>query len=751
LKSPTILSWGWVYSDQWDNSPIDSNGNGGNDYINLNSKGVYVRLYCVKSNAGSGFSLKEFEVYGEPTVNRPPSAIVCEDIEMIMPVQYDFPIDAWQSRDPDNDMLVFNWKQISGPTQLILTKVEYPFATAMVSSTNYIAGVHKIELTVSDGLSTTKDTLTITFIGDLNIALNKPVVVSSIENSNYSGPKVNDGNISTRWSSTFSNLQYVQINLGMSYQITKVVLKWEAASAKKYKIQVSNNGIFWQTIKSESNGDGGTDIIDIGEPINAVFIRMYGETRNTAYGYSLYEFEVYGTPKENSPPVINFYDNEKILFTPESDFAIYYSVNDADGNYLLEKRWKQISGPSCTMTDVWTEGDNLLVTDYTSGDYLFELTASDGLLSVSNRVSATVDNLAYGKPCLSSTQQDNSICGNVVDGKKATFWISAASDPQWVQVDLQKNYILKNVVLKWGTTYAKSYRIETSPDGTTWKSIISNTTGKGGLEDLKASGTARYIRMYGLSRSSSAEYSLAEFEVFGIEDKGAPIGSVVTFKAVVNNKYVCAENYGNNPLIANRATAGSWEKFKVVDAGNGNIGLQALINNKYVTADNYGNASLIAKATIINTWEKFQWVNNIDGTASLKALVNGKYVTAENYGNSPLIARASVIDTWEKFNIGIIENSPQLISTDVTPGMEVAPEISVYPNPANDILHIDLGEVKGIASISIYDLDGRLLYQKQTAWASNEVDVAGFKTSGLIIIKVTNADRTTILKAVIQN
>jgi hypothetical protein len=733
-------TWKQVYST--------NSGAGGVEYLLANGNARYVRMYGnSRADSSVGYTLAEFEVFNLTGINLPPIAEAGIDQELYAPLE-SFYIYGYGSYDPENAPLSYSWKQIVGPACSITLGM---YGMATVTSTNLTAGTYVFELTVSDGFLSSTDQVTVTVKTGINIALNKPVVVSSIENSNYSCSKVNDGDLKTRWSSAFSDPQYVQINLGRSYRINKVVLKWEAASAKKYQIQVSNNGNQWKTISSESNGDGGTDIINIDWPLNASYIRLYGETRNTPYGYSLFEFEVYGTPEDNLPPVVNIFLKDYSLLSPLTYFTIYYSTYDPNGNDLLANSWKQISGPSCTMSLGWNYGDYLSVTNFSAGDYVFELTASDGLLSASDRASVTIDNLAYIKPSLSSSNQGSSVSSNMNDGNTTTLWTSNASDPQWVQVDLQKNYLLKNVVLKWGTTYAKSYRIETSDDGTSWKQVYSTAIGKGGTEYLNLTGNGRYIRMYGLSRSSSNGYSLAEFEVFGIEDKAAPIGSIVTFKAVVNNKYVCADNYGNNPLIANRTTSSTWEQFKVSDAGNGYIALKALVNNKYVTAENYGNSSLIARASEAKTWESFKWVNNADGTVSLKALINGKYVAADNNGNNPLIAKSDAIGSCEKFNFNIVVASAPFGPTEIDPEAETATDIIVYPNPANSILYIDLGEINDMANISIFDIDGRLLNQRQTAQALNEVDVAGLKTSGLIIIKVTTANRTTILKAVIQN
>lgn len=123
----------------------------------------------------------------------------------------------------------------------------------------------------------------------------------------------------------------------------------------------------------------------------------------------------------------------------------------------------------------------------------------------------------------------------------------------------------------------------------------------------------------------------------------------VSLRAHANNKFVTAENAGASALIANRATAGSWELFDAFDLGNGNVALQARINGKYVAAENAGAGALIANRDTVGPWETFQLVTNTDGSSSLKAQVNGRYVTAENAGADPLIANRTAIGPWEKF------------------------------------------------------------------------------------------------------
>ncbi len=131
-----------------------------------------------------------------------------------------------------------------------------------------------------------------------NLAYHKPVIVSSIEGTGLEGEKAVDGFYTTRWSSQFSDPQFIAVDLGEVYEIDKVVLFWETAYGKSYVIQTSIDSVSWTPAAGVSNGDGGIDIIPLTE--RARFVRMYGFQRGTQWGYSLYEFEIYGPDSTSS-------------------------------------------------------------------------------------------------------------------------------------------------------------------------------------------------------------------------------------------------------------------------------------------------------------------------------------------------------------------------------------------------------------------------------------------------------------------
>jgi hypothetical protein len=127
--------------------------------------------------------------------------------------------------------------------------------------------------------------------------------------------------------------------------------------------------------------------------------------------------------------------------------------------------------------------------------------------------------------------------------------------------------------------------------------------------------------------------------------------------ANANGKYVTADNGGASPLIANRTSVGTSEKFTVVDAGGGKIGLRAMANNKIVCADNNGANPLIANRDSVGAWESFTEVDAGGGKIALFANVNGKFVCADNAGANPLIANRTSFGAWETYTVGVISGS----------------------------------------------------------------------------------------------
>jgi F5/8 type C domain/Glycosyl hydrolases family 16 len=184
--------------------------------------------------------------------------------------------------------------------------------------------------------------------GGTNIAQGKTTTASSLENAGYPASAATDGNAtSTRWSSAFSDPQWLQADLGQSYNISHVTLNWEAAYGKAYQIQTSADAVNWTSIYSTTTGDGGTD--DLAVTGTGRYLRMYGTARGTPYGYSLYELAVNGTPASSSTGTLLSQGHPATASTTEN--ATFAAGNAVDGN--TGTRWSSaFSDPQTLQVDL---------------------------------------------------------------------------------------------------------------------------------------------------------------------------------------------------------------------------------------------------------------------------------------------------------------------------------------------------------------------------------------------------------------
>ncbi len=124
-----------------------------------------------------------------------------------------------------------------------------------------------------------------------NLAAGKTATALSTQ-SGYPASNVVDGKPATRWASSYADNQWVQVDLGASLPVARVVVSWESAYATTYTIETSPNGTTWTTVGSVAAGDGGVDNVQLSAS-NARYVRLTGQTRATSYGFSLYEMEIY--------------------------------------------------------------------------------------------------------------------------------------------------------------------------------------------------------------------------------------------------------------------------------------------------------------------------------------------------------------------------------------------------------------------------------------------------------------------------
>ena len=182
-----------------------------------------------------------------------------------------------------------------------------------------------------------------------DIAMGKPVTASSGQNSAASAV---DGDSGSRWESETKDPQWICIDLGGNFKIKKVKLKWEGAGAEVYNIQLSKDGNEWGDIAEVTDGKGGeTRELDCDESVTGRYIRMYGTKRVTNYGYSIFDFEVYGR-ESGFKSISGKSESVKLKWYSEDSAKGYNIYRSSDPDSGFEKINKEpIIGTEYTDTD----------------------------------------------------------------------------------------------------------------------------------------------------------------------------------------------------------------------------------------------------------------------------------------------------------------------------------------------------------------------------------------------------------------
>ena len=146
-----------------------------------------------------------------------------------------------------------------------------------------------------------------------------------------------------------------------------------------------------------------------------------------------------------------------------------------------------------------------------------------GLTGNSSNTCSTV-NIALNKSAFASSS-DNSThpAGNATDGSLSTGWVSQASDPQYIYVDLGKEYSICRVTLHWEAALGKNFKVQVSDDASTWTDVATFTNNISFDNFIPVQTTGRFVRIFGTARGTTSGYALYELEVNGTAISTCPV------------------------------------------------------------------------------------------------------------------------------------------------------------------------------------------------------------------------------------
>jgi glucose/arabinose dehydrogenase len=164
------------------------------------------------------------------------------------------------------------------------------------------------------------------------LSQNRPATASSEGGSGYVAKYAVDGSTSTRWASVRdADPQWIYVDLGATAQISEVKLIWDLSCATSYQVQASGDHASWTTIYSTTTGDGGTD--DLAVSGSGRYVRVIGTKRcraTSGYGYSLQEFQVYGTSGSGDTQAPTTPGNLRSTATTSDSIALAWNASTDD-------------------------------------------------------------------------------------------------------------------------------------------------------------------------------------------------------------------------------------------------------------------------------------------------------------------------------------------------------------------------------------------------------------------------------------
>ncbi len=468
-------------------------------------------------------------------------------------------------------------------------------------------------------------------------------------------------------------------------------------------------------------------------------------------GYVTYGYDLYVGDNLHPAPMGSFtsaatiyyaiYDNENYREFSSSDITFLNDLVNANTsdkktyglemfNNIMKNGYKYARAVAPAVNDYTGN------TVYTSAKYVLP----DPTERVTADLSAYKEiNLENAKVIdVSSSVNSTNTGDKIIDGKYNTRWESAYADPQYLTIELDKNYTMDGIKLYWETAASKQYVIETSTDKVNWTTVFEQNIGNGGsgngdenrssgLESIhfEKSTTAKYIRIYSTARTTGYGVSLFEVRLFGEEagtietppvetettgnssESETPI--VIDGENLAKNKTTVASGVEGNMWLAKYAVDGNkgtrWssnfadDAWIYIDLGN-TYSINKVILNWEAA---YGKAYDIQVSTNGTNWTTVKSLTNMDGAEDVIefSTTNARYVKlqgvkrATGYGYS----------LWEMevYASAELSNDPSVSGTDVAKNKTTSQSGS---------------ETTGMSAK--YAVDGN----KGTRWSSNFADDA---------------------------
>lgn len=153
----------------------------------------------------------------------------------------------------------------------------------------------------------------------------------------------------------------------------------------------------------------------------------------------------------------------------------------------------------------------------------------------------------------------------------------------------------------------------------------------------------------------------------------------VALRSVISEKLVRA-GVGDQALLAATSNQlGGWERFALVDLGDGMVALRSEQSGKYVRAGVGEQSMLAAISTAVGAWETFSMLSLEGGRVALQSVQSGLYVRAGVGRQGFLAASSARIGDWEKFLLVKMQAAVPVLPRLAEPAVRSLPGAGAQP------------------------------------------------------------------------
>ncbi|EFU43048.1 hypothetical protein PVOR_04748 [Paenibacillus vortex V453] len=374
-----------------------------------------------------------------------------------------------------------------------------------------------------------------------NLAAGKNMTASSY-NQTYAAGNANDSNQATYWESSNNAFpQWLQVDLGSSYSVNKVILKlpangWETRS-QTLTVQGSSNGSAFNNLSSSAAytfnpADGNKVTINLTAQ-SARYVRLLF-TANTAWpAGQISEFEVYGQAPAGDTEAPTAPGNLAYTEPASGQIKLTWSASADNVGVTGYDIYANQAVRASVAGNVLTYTDNQPAAA-TVSYYVKAKDAAGNVSAASNTVTRTGSggggngtNLALNKPITASSNEYIYAASNANDGSLSTYWEGSANRyPHTLTVDLGSNADISSVVLKlnpdsqWGTRAQTIQVLGHDQNSNAFTNLVSAAQytfnpATGNTVTIPVTAKVNAVQLRITANTGSSGGQIAEFQVIG--------------------------------------------------------------------------------------------------------------------------------------------------------------------------------------------------------------------------------------------